>query len=282
MKLLNAGFVAFLIWLSNPFPSTAAELDEGIKAYNRRDYKLALQLLLPLAEQGVARAQNDIGVMYATGRGVDQDDAQAATWFQRGADQGYVRAQEHLGYAYRKGLGVSTDYIKAVALFKTAADQGDVLAQTNLATMYRTGEGVARDDVKAAEYYRKAADQGNAIAQNNLGSMYAKGEGVLQDYVQAAEWYGRAADQGNAGAQLSLGASYKRGAGVPQDYVQAYKWFTLGDAGYRPWYARLRWEAKLVCFVMIWEMTSEQLAEGKRLSAEWKPSKLGLPEQSNR
>jgi TPR repeat protein len=196
MKLLNAGFVAFLIWLSNPFPSTAAELDEGIKAYNRRDYKLALQLLLPLAEQGVARAQNDIGVMYATGRGVDQDDAQAATWFQRGADQGYVRAQEHLGYAYRKGLGVSTDYIKAVALFKTAADQGDVLAQTNLATMYRTGEGVARDDVKAAEYYRKAADQGNAIAQNNLGSMYAKGEGVLQDYVQAAEWYGRAADQG--------------------------------------------------------------------------------------
>jgi hypothetical protein len=103
--------------------------------------------------------------------------------------------------------------------------------------------------------------------------MYARGEGVPQDYVQATGWYRKAAEQGDAEAQISLGAAYKRGAGVPQDYVQAYKWFTIGDARYRPWYALRRWKAKLVCFAMTWEMTSEQLAEGKRLSAEWKASK---------
>jgi TPR repeat protein len=271
--LLNAAVLSFAISLSTISLSMAGELEEGVKAYAEGDYKLAFQLLRPLAEQGVARAQNGVGVMYATGRGVPLDDAQAAEWFQKASDQGYAQAQEHLGYRYRKGLGVPKDYVKAVALLQTAAEQGDGPALTHLGNMYRTGEGVVRDDAKAAEYFRKAADQGFAIAQNNLGSMYARGEGVTQDYAQAAEWYRKSADQGDAEAQLSLGASYNRGAGVPQDYVQAYKWFTIGISRYQPWYARRRWEARLVFFAMIWEMTNEQVAEGKQLSEEWKPSK---------
>jgi Sel1 repeat len=272
-RLFNVVVVSFAFSLCSISLSTAGELEEGGKAYEQGDYKLAFQLLRPLAEQGIARAQNGVGVMYATGRGVSQDDAQAAAWFQKASDQGYAKAQEHLGYLYRKGLGVPKDYVKAVALLQAAAEQGDGPAHLNLGNMYRTGEGVVRDDIKAAEYFRKAADQGYAIAQNNLGSMYARGEGVSQDYAQAAGWYRKAAEQGDAESQLSLGASYKRGAGVPQDYVQAYKWLTVGNLGYRPWYALRRWQAKLVCFAMTWEMASEQLAEGKRLSEEWKPSK---------
>jgi hypothetical protein len=271
--LFNAALVSFMISLCSNSPSTAAELEGGVKAYEQGDYKLALQLLRPLAEQGVARAQNGIGVMYANGRGVSHDEAQAAAWFQKAADQGYAKAQAYLGYSHKYGLGVPKDYVKAVALLQTAAEHGEALAQTSLGLMYSIGEGAARDEVKAAEFYRKAADQGIAIAQNNLGSMYARGQGVPQDYVQAAEWYRKAAAQGNANAQLSLGASYNRGAGVPQDYVQAYKWFTIGDSRYRPWYALWRWKAKLVCFAMTWQMTGEQLAEGKQLASDWKPRK---------
>ena len=81
--LFKAALVSFVIALCSNSPSTAAELEDGVKAYEQGDYKLALQLLRPLAEQGVARAQNGIGVMYATGRGVGpHDEVQAAAWFQ--------------------------------------------------------------------------------------------------------------------------------------------------------------------------------------------------------
>ena len=272
--LFNAALVSFVISLCSNPPSTAAELEEGIKAYEQGDFKLALQLLRPLAEQGVARAQNGMGVIYAEGRAVSHDEAQATAWFQKAADQGYAKARAYPGYSYRNGLGVPKDYVKAVALFQAAAaEHGEAHAQTSLGFMYSIGEGVARDDVKAAEYYRKAADQGIANAQYNLGGKYARGEGVVHDYVQATAWYRKAAEQGYASAQLSLGAAYNGGAGVPQDYVQAYKWFTIGDALYRPWYALTRWKAKLVCFAMTWKMTGEQLAEGTQLVSDWKPVK---------
>jgi len=35
------------------------------------------------AEQGEAAAQFNLGLMYATGQGVPQDDAEAAKWFRR-------------------------------------------------------------------------------------------------------------------------------------------------------------------------------------------------------
>ena len=43
------------------------------------------------AEEGVAEAQFNLGVMYAEGRGVPQDDAEAARWYRLAAEQGYPR-----------------------------------------------------------------------------------------------------------------------------------------------------------------------------------------------
>ena len=45
------------------------------------------------AEQGYARAQFNLGVMYATGEGVPKDDAKAVKWYRLVAEQGYARAQ---------------------------------------------------------------------------------------------------------------------------------------------------------------------------------------------
>jgi TPR repeat protein len=45
---------------------------------------------LKLAQQGNRGAQNDIGIMYAEGRGVKQDNAEAVKWFQKSAEQGHV------------------------------------------------------------------------------------------------------------------------------------------------------------------------------------------------
>ena len=55
-----------------------------------------LEALRALAEQGDAIAQNDLGVVYAAGLGVPQDDVEAVRWFRLAAEQGNVDAQSIL------------------------------------------------------------------------------------------------------------------------------------------------------------------------------------------
>lgn len=48
------------------------------------------------AEQGYADAQFRLGLMYAEGRGVAKDDAEAVRWYQLAAAQGHAGAQFNL------------------------------------------------------------------------------------------------------------------------------------------------------------------------------------------
>ncbi len=47
-------------------------LEDGIEAYKKGNYAQALELLRPLAAQGIATAQNNLGWMYDVGNGVAQ------------------------------------------------------------------------------------------------------------------------------------------------------------------------------------------------------------------
>ena len=49
------------------------DFQDGFDAYDRKDYKTAYKLWLPLAEQGHAKAQHNLGVMYGNGQGVPQE-----------------------------------------------------------------------------------------------------------------------------------------------------------------------------------------------------------------
>jgi len=53
----------------------------AVRAYAARDYETALQILLPLAEQGHADAQFRLGMMFDNGLGVPEDPAQAEYWY---------------------------------------------------------------------------------------------------------------------------------------------------------------------------------------------------------
>ena len=131
------------------------------------------------AEQGDADAQRDLGVMYANGRGIPQDDVEAVRLYRLAAEQGNASAQSNLGFMYATGRGVPQDDAEAVRWWQLAAEQGHADAQYNLGVMYDDGRGVPQDDAEAVRWYRLAADQGQALAQYNLGVMYAVGRGVL-------------------------------------------------------------------------------------------------------
>ena len=191
-----------------------------------------VQRLRKSAEQGNALAQNNLGVMYAEGKGVSRNDSEAVKWFRKSAEQGNSAGESNLGEMYRDGRGVIHNDEEAVSWFQRSAEQGDAAGEANLGAMYLKGLGVSQDYGEALKWLKKSADQGNAWGQRALGRMYAEGKGVPQDDVEAlkwfrkaADWYRKSADEGNAGAQLALGEMYANGVGVSKDYAEAAKWF---------------------------------------------------------
>jgi TPR repeat protein len=90
--------------------------------------------------------------------------AEAFSLYQQLADQGHAKAQFNLGVMYDFGQYVAQNYPLAVSWYQNAAEQGNANAQYNLALKYQTGQGVIKDETKAAYWYRKAAE-GNAKTQ---------------------------------------------------------------------------------------------------------------------
>jgi len=171
-------------------------LKKAKQTFNQGQVVEALSLYLQAAEQGNAKAQFQVGLIYANGQGVAKDEQQAVDWFGKAAKQGHREAQTKLGFMYATGKGVAQNYSSAVYWCYKAAEQGDTIAQYNLGLMYAKGQGVAQDRSLALSWYGKAAAQGDAHAQYNLGDMYANGVGVAKDSKQAAVLYRKAAKQG--------------------------------------------------------------------------------------
>lgn len=149
--------------------------EQGEELFRQGRYSEALPLLTILANQGHMQAQFHLGIMYAKGLGIRQDEPQAVYWYERAAREGYPYAQYNLAYLYRKGIGVVMDLKKADYWYR-----------------------------KALPWYNQAAEQGDADAQFHLGVMYARGHGVSKNPKQALYWLGKAAQQGHKEAKDTL------------------------------------------------------------------------------
>ncbi len=110
LALIAALFAGFTLGLTAP---AWAGLDEGVAAAKRGDYATALREWRPLAEQGNAKAQYNLGIIYLNGEGVPQDYAKAVGWWRKAAEQGHAGAQFNLGFMYYNGRGVPQDYAHA-------------------------------------------------------------------------------------------------------------------------------------------------------------------------
>ena len=55
--------------------------------------KTPLEKMTSNAKKGDPGAQNNLGLRYFNGDGVEKDLAQAVVWFRKAADQGYASAQ---------------------------------------------------------------------------------------------------------------------------------------------------------------------------------------------
>jgi TPR repeat protein len=162
-------------------------------------HREAIRLWELSAAAGNPRSQHALGALYSGGDAtvdVTPDYQKAVEWFRRAADEGYAPAQFDLGICFATGRGVPRDMLLAARWWEFAAAQGHVEAQFNLGLLYAQGEGVNLDMSEAAKWWHMAAAQGYAPAQFNLGIMYVKGEGVQEDPNEALRLWQLSARQG--------------------------------------------------------------------------------------
>ncbi len=157
-----------------------------------QDYAKAMEWYQKAADGGDVHAKNHISILYQ--EGLEQKDAVLLEYYKKASGLDYVDAAYQLGNMYFTGQGVEQDYGKALKLYRNAAELGrNTNAMTRIGYMYGEGQGVKQDYEKAIEWFQKAADMGNTAAMVNIGAIYERDE----DYVKALEWYQKASDQGD-------------------------------------------------------------------------------------
>lgn len=241
-----------------------AGYDEGLAAYQRRDWASAIREFKPLAAEGNIQAQARLGHMlfeglggtrddvegmrllnaaasagdplaqhwlgsaYFLGRAVPKDMTQALIWFGRAADKGQPESLHAMGEIHFNGLGVNKDEGRGVEYYRRAAEKNWPASLERLASLSWDGRAMPTDKAKALDYARPAAAAGRPVAQFLLGLAYLLGQGgVDKDQPQAAQWFRKAADQGHPQAQHNLGVMYVTGSGLPKSNPEGYFWMAL-------------------------------------------------------
>ena len=136
--------------------SWSADFQKGSTAYQSSDCATALPEPTPLAKQGNADAQYNLGVMYRDGQGVPRDHRTAVKWLKLAAEQGDANAQLNLSLMYGDGAGVIQDNVYAHMWGNIAASNGqengrklrDIIAKRMTPADISAAQKLARECVR--------------------------------------------------------------------------------------------------------------------------------------
>ncbi len=241
--------------------SLRAGLEEGISASHKGDYITAFREFRSLANEGDAKAQYNLGLLYEMGLGVKQDYPEAAKWYRKAAVQDNIESQKRLIVMRKKGL---TNSQQPTVPPKWQGSTTDPQSQYELGVMYFMGIGVEKNYVIASEWFRKSANQNYAKAQHDLALMLLEGKGGNRDALEAYKWLHLAAKQGDGPSQYQLGQmlSHGKAKGIPQHFILAYMWFEIAATnGVK--------KTKAKQLQLAGEMTEAQIKEAKIEAKKW-------------
>ncbi len=300
--------LALAVFLAVGAAPAMAGYDEGLTAYQKRDWAAAIREFRPLAAQGNAAAQARLGHMlfeglggtkddvealrlfnaaaaagdplaqhwlgsaYFNGRAVPKDISQALVWFGRAADKGQPESLHAMGEIHFNGLGINKDEGRGVEYFKRAAEKNWPPSLERLAQFNWDGRAMPTDKAKALDYARPAAEAGRPIAQFILGLGYLFGQGTEKDMAKAAQWFRKAADQGHPQSQHNLGVMYVNGQGVNKSQTEGYFWMALG-AERAPANLKQNYEKERDSIGS--RLTQPDLDAARQRIAQWKPNATG-------
>lgn len=189
--------------VNQPTPTASVadttNLEKEIKdAYDEGCYNKCYELCQRHADHPVA--QFYLGRLYNNKAWESYDPVKSTEWYRKAAEQGYAKAQNNLGFSYEQGRGVEKNLEEALKWYHKAAEQGLGAAQNNIGMCYKNGRGVTKDLTEAVKWLRKAAENDNSSGLFNLGWCYYNGEGVEENYDEAKKWWRKAAKQGHQNA----------------------------------------------------------------------------------
>ncbi len=164
LHLMAAAAAASLVLAAG---MASADVKTGVDAWQRGDFAAAVAEWRPLADEGDADAQYNLGQAYKMGRGVPADMRIAQTWYEKAAQQGHPQAAANLGLI----LFQNGEKQRAVPWLKMAADADDPRAEYVLGTALFNGDIAGKDWVRAYALMSRAAAQGFPPAAANLQSM---------------------------------------------------------------------------------------------------------------
>ena len=106
---------------------------------------------------------NNLGFLYANGRGVPKDDGRAFTLYKQSCDLGEPVGCENIAWFHGHGQGgAAKDALRAIAFHKQACDAGNAGACRRLAEVSRDGlMGVTKDAGRASGFFKQSCDGGN-------------------------------------------------------------------------------------------------------------------------
>jgi TPR repeat protein len=176
----------------------ASDYEIAGKAYERGDYKTALEHYRALALSGHAQAQYDLGVIDLTGKGLEpqKDPSQVLKVMNRGIELITLSAKQEnpdalgmlAGFHERGFAQFPKDLRKAYSLRQKAASTGDGVALYNLATAIMQGTGTPPNPALAARLFEQAASQNMQAAMFNLGILLLKNP-QLRDLSKSYMWF---------------------------------------------------------------------------------------------
>ena len=169
-------------WLMLSIPIVYAEaFVAGLNAIDRQHYSTAFRAFKPLAEQGIAEAQNNIGFLYEKGFGVKRNYATAISWYTRSANQSLPEAQHNLGMLNYQGYGVEQNMTIAKRWFTKASDQNLGPSHYMLGLIYYEGNDTQKNPIRARVHFQKAAVLGDINGQFMFAYLLASGEGKKEE-----------------------------------------------------------------------------------------------------
>ncbi len=136
------------------------------------DLLAGYKYLLTAANGSLAEAQNELGLLYLSGKLAAADGAAGVAWLTRAAQGGYPQAQNNLATLYERGAaGVVQNIENAGQLYALAANQGHGPATLALARLLNEGIGTKADPVKAWAFASLAEERGADNAKKLLDSI---------------------------------------------------------------------------------------------------------------
>ena len=175
---------------------------------NVTDTKLPyyITVMIKLADNGSPAAQLIVGSLYQNGNVVERDIQKSVKYITMSATQGLAMAQNHLGVLYLDGYvdDAGKNYEKAKYWFEMAAEQDYRTAYHNLGHLYSEDMNPFKNDETANVYWRVAAGLGDAESQYHLAVSYVLGDGIEKNVKIAYEWFKKANINGYADAKFAM------------------------------------------------------------------------------